>query len=254
MFPFTPLGPIDRAELKALLFASLFCCLFITFLLVAHPPRVTTTVSNYVIPPHTKFPEPSKPPVMDPLERYRVVPEDFKQIDFENYSYGLYTISKGKRIDLTLFVGELELPDNSGWFSLKDVFYRDVTGDRRPEAIVWLSHVQCGGSCDGGADLFYVFTMRNGKPKSIWQYETGSTAYGCGLKSFTIAGRQIVLELFGRCPKQAMEDPGSSKFLVEDLTFILLEFDGQRYAQQSIEFFDTSPTDVKNYEPAIHIF
>src|SRR5215211_2575091 len=112
MIPFTQLGPIDRGELKALLFASLFCCLFVTFLIVVHPPTWgTKRVSNNMMPPPTKFLEPSNPPpVMDPLERFRVVPEDFKHVDFENYSYGLYTISPGKKIDLTLFVGELELP------------------------------------------------------------------------------------------------------------------------------------------------
>ena len=63
-----------------------------------------------------------------------------------------------------------------------------------------------------------------------------------------------MLQLFGRCPKEAMEDHGPSKFVVEDLTFIVLEFEGQRFAQQSIELFDTSSTNVKNYEPAIRIF
>src|SRR5215208_5950974 len=103
MFPFTRLGPIDRTELKALLFAFLFCCLFITFLIVVHPPTWgMKKVSIHVMPPPTKFLEQSKPRLMDPLERFRVVPEDFKQVDFKNYSYGLYTVSEGKRIDLTL--------------------------------------------------------------------------------------------------------------------------------------------------------
>ena len=137
---------------------------------------------------------------------------------------------------------------------LKDVYYRDVTGDRKAEAIAWLSHVQCHGPCDGGANIFYIYKVADGKLKPIWQYETGSYAYGCGLKSFTIAGKQLVLELFGNCPTESIGERGPSKFVVEDLTFILLEFDGQRFARQWTEFFDTPPNHVKNYEPAIRIF
>jgi len=201
-----------------------------------------------------KFSEPSQSGLAYRLERFRVVPREFQEVDFRNYTYGLYKLSGGQIIDLSLWNGELELPDNLGSFTLKDVYYRDVTGDWKPEAIAWLSHVQCEGPCDGGANIFYIYTVADGKLKPIWQYETGSYAYGCGLKSFTISGKQLVLELFGHCPKESIRDRGPAKFVAAGLTFIVLEFDGRQFAQHPIQYFDTSPHNVKNYEPAIRIF
>ena len=98
--------------------------------------------------------------------------------------------------------------DDSGWFNLEDVYYQDVTGDGSPEAIVRLLHLRCSGSCDGGADLFYIYSRRNGRLKNIWQYETGSYAYGCGLKSFSLRGKQVVLELTNGCTKEVVSYPG----------------------------------------------
>jgi hypothetical protein len=193
-------------------------------------------------------------PSGDLLARYRVVPENFKHVDFRNRSYGSYAYPNAKEIALKLTQSEMQLPKNAGWFSLQDVFYKDFTGDGLPEALVRLSHVECGGSCDGGADLFYIYTQRNGQLKTLWQYETGSYAYGCGLRSFTVDHRQLVLELFGRCPKPAMEDPGPAKFLAKDLTFLLFKYDGQRFERSRIEYFETGTGNVKNYEPLIYIF
>lgn len=190
----------------------------------------------------------------DSLGKFRVRPEHFEQIDFKNYSYGPYTSSEGRKIDLRLDHGELKLPNHSGWFTLKDVYYTDMTGDGRAEAIVWLSHVTCAPSCDGGANVFYIYKEKNGKLKPIWQYETGNYADGCGLLSFTAGGTQIIVELFGRCPKPGMDHPASSNYLVKDLTFILFAFDGRRFKQKSIEFFDSPPSNVTNYEPGIRIY
>ena len=250
---------MDRSEGKALFVAGFCCFLFIIFLNGVYrlPPAETHKVAtNITIPtpmPPTKLLEPELRPV-EMVEPYRIVPETFKHVDFKNHAYGLYLYPSAKAIRLTLTNGELELPKDSGWFALKDVYYKDFTRDGRPEAIVRLSHVECGVSCDGGSDLFYIFTQRNGQLETLWRYETGSYAYGCGLRSLTISGRQIVLELFGRCKKQKVEDPGSSKFLTKDLTFVLFEFDGKRFEQKMIEFFDSSIVNVNNYQPSIYIY
>jgi hypothetical protein len=259
MLPFKNYGPIDCVERKALVIAGICCLVFIGFISVVRQPaakirKVTTTVTMPMPIEPTKLLESDNGPVKDSLERQRVVPANFKHIDFKNRSYGPYSYTNEKEIDLKLKDSELLLPSYSGWFSLKDVYYKDLTDDGKPEAIVRLSHVQCGVSCDGGSDLFYIYTQRNGKLKTLWQYETGSYGYGCGLASFTVTDKQLVVELFGRCPKQRMEEPGSSKFLTKDLTFILFEFDGERFKQQTIQFFDTSPVDVKDYEPSIYFF
>ena len=258
MSPFRRFVPIDGAELKAVLLALLLSGLFITLLGVVYQPSRRERVLNYMTVPApltpNKLRELEVPPIVAPVATFRVVPENLKHVDFKNHSYGVYALSNGAEIDLTLYRSELLLPDSLGWFALNDVYYKDVTGDGKAEAIVRLSHVKCDGSCDRAADLFYIYTMRNGRLTTIWQYETGSLAYGCGLKSFTVAGKQLVLELFGQCATQATEYPGTMKFVVKDLTFHLFEFNGQRFVKETSEFVPTGPMNVKGYEPAIRLF
>jgi len=143
--------------------------------------------------------------------------------------------------------------DDSGWFNLQDVYYRDLTGDGSPEAIVRLLHLRCHGTCDGGSDILYIYSRRNGKLKNIWRYETGSYAYGCGLKSITFQDKEITMQLFGRCSTQAMVSPGPAKFLVEDLTFSIFEFDGRQFTPSLTKYIPESLSNVKNWEPQIWI-
>lgn len=253
MFPFTQLGPFDRSEKKALLFAFLFCALFIVLLSLSAPvKRIRRPLTILSTTPLTKPFEPSVPSPADPLERFRVVPENFREVDFKNFWYGVYTISDGKTHDLTLADGQMW--DDSGWFNLQDVYYKDITGDGSAEAIVRLLRVRCSGSCDGGADLFYIYSVHNGKLKNLWRYETGSYADGCGLKSFTLGNKQIVMELFGRCTMPAIDYLTSGKFVVEDLTFMVLEFDGNRFITRTIEYIPEPSRNVKNYKPEIRIY
>lgn len=262
MIPFRRYIPTDRAELKAVLFALVICGLFITFLTAVHEPspRIRKASYNELVIPTPAAPDQLRqlsdpPPPADLIEEeFREVPEHFKNVDFKNYSYGPYALPNGGTLDLTLYNGELTLPLNPGWFSFRDVYYKDVTGDGKAEAIVRLSHVECGVSCDGGTNLFYIYAVQNGRLKRIWEYETGSYAYGCGLKTFIVADKQLVLQLFGHCPKQGTDYPGPSKFVVEDFTYILFEFNGRRFVRNAIEFFPTPPTNVMNYQPTIRIF
>ena len=255
MVPFRNYGPMDRSERKALWLAIAAGSLFIVTLAVAHPPAAPKhkrqlTILEPVAP--TKHLEPET--LSELNESYRVVPDDYKNIDFNNYYYGVYAFPNGKEVDLALYSGVLGLPDDLGWFELKDVYYKDVTGDREPEAIVRLSHVTCNGSCDRGSDLLYLYSKREGKLTRIWAYETGSYAYGCGLKSLMLGNKQLVLELFGRCPKPAMENPGPQKFVVEDLTIIVFEFDGDRFLTKTMEYVPEPARSVKNYEPDFQLY
>lgn len=256
MFPFSEFGPFDRSERKALLAAGVACLFFIGFLVSIRPRQdapSAVTAPSAPVPPKKQLVS-SEPAPSNDWSRYRIKTEDFYDIDFWNYSYGNYTLSDGKKIPLTLENSKLDVPDHPDSFGLKDVFYKDVTGDGRAEAIVWLSHVNCTGPCDGGSNLFYIYTVRNRKLKPIWQFETGSYAHGCGLKSLTISGKEIVLELFGDCTGK-LEDPGESKFMVKNATFIHLEFDGRGFQQRASEVVETSPTHVTGYyEPPIRIF
>jgi hypothetical protein len=246
---------MDSSERKAFWLAIAACSLFIVTLAVAHPPtprkyKRQLTILEPVAP--TKHLEPET--LTELNESYRIVPDDYKNIDFNNYYYGVYAFPNGKEVDLALYSGVLGLPDDLGWFELKDVYYKDVTGDRQPEAIVRLSHVKCAGTCDGGSSLLYLYSKRDGRLTRIWTFETGSYANGCGLKSLMLGNKQLVLELFGRCPKPAMENPGSQKFVVEDLTIILFEYDGHRFLMKTMEYVPEPARHVKNYEPDFQLY
>lgn len=184
------------------------------------------------------------------------VPQAFAHVDFTNRFYGRYRFSTGKRVNLKLKDGEQVYDYRTGergWFVYGDVYYTDVTGDQTPEAVVRLSHIQCGVSCDGGSTLIYVYSILKGKLKTLWRYETGSLAYGCGLKSLTIQGKQIVLETFGRCLQPATDNPGSGKFIIEDVTRSVFRFNGRRFKRRSVEIMTRPATDVKNYKAEIRI-
>lgn len=249
---------MKRSELIALsfsiLFSSIFLCSFALFYkpapkAFAHcpTPPTPTPVNN------TKVVKPDEP--KDPNDQFRVVPENFAQINFNNWRYGRYRFG-GAKLDLVLTAGRQVIPHKEGGgetFSLKDVLYADVTGDGKPEAIVNLSHVQCGGSCDGGSNLFYVYQSSKNGLRKIWEYETGGMAYGCGLKSITVLKKMIVLEMFGQCWAPASSFAGSGKFMVRDVTQSVFVFNGKHFLQHRMGITASAAKDVKNYTPTVHI-
>lgn len=257
MFPFFEFGPFDRAERKALIVAAIACFFFIAFIASLRPrdhaPRAASVpdvpyTPSASIPPKEMLVSSTPAASGDAFVKYRIKSEDFYDVDFWNYSYGPYTLSDGKKINLTLLNSRLDLPDNPDSFALKDVYYKDVTGDGRAEAIVWMSHWNCAGPCTS-SQLFYIYTVQKHKLKPIWQYESSYYVQGCGLKSLTIAGTEIMLELFGDC-RRKLEDSGESK----NATFITLKFDGRGFRQRSVELVDAAPMQVSDYEPGIRIF
>jgi hypothetical protein len=243
-------------ELIALLISILFSIGFLAaFALWYEPePEEEFRCTAISIPSaYDEVPEIQKPP--DPNDRFRIRPEDFADVDFANWEYGLYRFG-GNTLHLTLANGKYELPWNGAGgetFGVKDVLYADVTSDGKPEAIVILNHNQCGGSCDGGSYLFYVYQSGKSGLRKIWMYETGSTAYGCGLKSFTVTKRQIDLEMFGQCWKPASSFETSGKFLVRDLTHSVFRFNGKRFVKRSTKITAAPLTDPRSYTSELHI-
>ncbi|HEX8119321.1 MAG TPA: hypothetical protein VF521_18735 [Pyrinomonadaceae bacterium] len=191
-------------------------------------------------------------------------PPEWQGVDFKNFAY---PVSWGRRT-FKLVRGEYEyyqdkgFGDSNGWFDLEDVHYADVTGDGRPEAIVTVSAVNCGGSCDGGAHLFYFYAAGGRKPKLFWRLETGSLGYGCGLKSFEVRGRAVTVETFKTCDFDGGSFDGDDerergepvfKFSAKTFTRFTFEYEGRRFALKRREVFPNPQENVNNYSPAVSI-
>lgn len=185
---------------------------------------------------------------------FKTPPDSFRKIDFRNFSYP-YQFTSGKKREVTLKGGEYEydFADDRGWFSLSDVYFVDLTGDANPEAVAALSHVSCGGSCDGGGELFYVYTIRQETLKLLWEFETGSLGYGCGLKSFSTRNREITVELFGRCGDGQGQDSPVFKFEARGSTRLTFRFDGSKIEEVGREYLPSPARSVLNYRPEFSI-
>lgn len=236
MNSFNPTGPADSGEVKAILFAALSCFLFIGSLTVFHRrttgnERRVTRIRSYT-PPVPALPPPpvrvTEPSLPDLNARFRVVPSNFRGIDFATRSYGNYELSNGTTRDLVLVDGQFrEFGDSQHWFDLNDVFYTDLTGDGKPEAIAVLTHLECGRQCDGGKNLVYIYSREDGILNEILKYESGSGMDGCSLKSLTVKNRQLTMDLFGDCP--------STDLVIRDtykLTRVEFFFNGKKLVEK----------------------
>ena len=183
-----------------------------------------------------------------------LVTDKFHGIDFNNYTYP-YRFSWGRKARVALKSGRYEyaLKTERGWFSLAHMYIADVTGDHRPEAIVMLWHVACGVSCDGGSALFYIYSFQNRTLKPLWQFETGSLAYGCGLKSFAVKGTMLTVELFGRCSQRNRTTSVTGKFQVKDATRVTFKSNRTRFVVRKRRFLSLPEQSVLNYEPHINV-
>lgn len=228
------------------------------FVLVSRPEKQPPRrITSMPVPAAVPSFAPPPPKVRDPNQEFRSVPGRWASVDFRHYSYGRYKFYGGKKISLDLKDGEYEHhfgDDGRAWFTLKDVYYFDVTGDNIPEAIVDISHVECNVACDGGADLLFIYSINAaGRVRELFQYETGTYGYGCGLKSLMLEREKVSLALFGRCPRPAMQDPGPGKGLIKDLTHLAFSFTQKGFIQTEREFVSTPVTDVSAYEAEIYI-
>lgn len=159
----------------------------------------------------------TEPPPADQNWRFREVPANFRGINFKTRSYGTYEFPNGKSRDLVLIDGKFrDYGDSEHWFDLDDVLYTDLTGDGSPEAIVLMTHFECGQRCDGGKNLLYVYSQ-NYPLQEILKYESGSGMDGCSLKSVTVRNKQLTLDLFGNCLQQSK---ASSDYIIRDTYYI----------------------------------
>lgn len=182
-------------------------------------------------------------------EKFRQVPGEFKKIDFKNFKYPSARLNNGEFTEDDEYVGGTT-------FSFDDVFYVNLTDDEKPEAIVMLSAVRCGGSCDGGSSIIYFFQSNKGKAKLIDFIELGSRSGGCSLKSFSARDKKIFIEQFGKCAKDAKYEKNRSytcKFCVKDLTRSVYSIKSTELVRESVEVIETPETNVMNYFAEISI-
>lgn len=187
-------------------------------------------------------------------EVFRAIPYEFKMIDFKNFVYPVGNIS------VRLKNGELEFNQDknwgNGWLTFEENFFIDLTGDDKPEAVVFLNEGHCGGSCDGGAEIIYFYSISNERLKLLGQIESGSRAYGCSIKSFKIKNKEITIEQFGRCQKSSSENEDkeySCKFCVKDLTVSTYFFEGKKLIKKSSNIVSAPEVKIMNYTGETYI-
>jgi len=172
-------------------------------------------------------------------EREKIVPAEFRDVDFRNFTYPMGGLLGNVRLKDGLY--EYENWEENSFYTLefKDTYFADLTGDGRKEAIVRLNGIAAGVSSDGGAALFYFYSSRRNKPKLFWQLDTGSYAYECGLKSFVATRRKIVLELYRKCrfkgesfAREPVPGEEMGKYLAKALTRFVFAFDGRKFVQR----------------------
>ena len=187
------------------------------------------------------------------------IPPEFEKVDFKNFSYP----TTMRKRDIRLKDGSYEYPDpysGGDTFDWESVDFADVTGDGKKDAVVRLHRVSCGGSCDGGSHLFYVYSARRNRPNLYWRIETGSLGYGCGLKSLDIKGRKVTLELFNQCrrksvsfEREALPEDGVGKFGATAYTRFRFVSNGKTVALKGRRTFPFPQGDVMNYRAEINI-
>lgn len=184
-------------------------------------------------------------------EKFRQIPDEFKNIDFKNFKYPVGNLKNGELKE----DGEKYLGGTTYYFD--KVFFLHLNNDNKNEAIVFLSAVSCGGSCDGGRSIVYFYSIKNGKPKLIDSLEMGSRSSGCSLKSFVLKDKKLFVEQFGKCKKEPTfnkDEIPSCKFCIKNQTRTVYHFDkNAKLVLDSIEEIEKPETNVMNYSAEINI-
>jgi hypothetical protein len=181
------------------------------------------------------------------------VPPEFSGIDFRNHTYPTSFTQDWLKSRTTLIDGSYEYADRKevifGTLDFRDVDYADLDGDGKKEAIVQLIQVGCGASCDGGAILFYFYAIRRGKLTLLQRISTGSLAYGCGLKSFTLGKETLTVEVFRECSYNGgtfISKQQFSKFEAHEFTRFTFEVIRGKFALKKREVLPHPSGDVWN--------
>ena len=204
----------------------------------------------------TQSPTPSAPDFLKTGDRAVVtteteIPPEFRDIDFKNFTYPItYNMAYAAGLrshSVQLKDGKHEYPAQVGGttYDLNQVTYTDLIGDGRKQAVVRLSQVVCGVSCDGGTDIFYFYATNRGRPLLLSRMEIGSYADECGLKSFILSKRDLDVETYRACkflgakfvPSYSDSEERGGKLSTNRYTKFRLYFDGVRFIQRERRVF-----------------
>lgn len=183
-------------------------------------------------------------------EKFAETPEEFKNVNWENFKFGNIRLKNGE-------FQELDKEHAGGTtYSLLSVYYVDLSGDSKKEAIVSLGELSCGGSCGGWSETIYFYSSLNSKPKLLDKIVTGCGSCGCSIKSFKIQDKKIFLEQFGNCIEKTDSDytNSSCKFCIKNLTNSTYSFkNNSELVRESINVTETQVFNVMNYISEVSI-
>lgn len=190
-------------------------------------------------------------PTQDENKRFRIVPERFAKVDFQNFKYPFGRLKDGE-----LDTRDPNDPVAGGMtFSLTDVFYVDLDANENEEAVVLMTAVGCGVSCDGGATVVYLYSIDVRTPKLRGKIDFGSRSSGCSLKSLVIENSKFEVVQFGKCKNGPYSDPTvpKCKFCASGETNSTWIFKGGNLRRTTVEEHAAPEVDTMNYVSTITI-
>ena len=173
------------------------------------------------------------------------------RVDFRNFTYPGIWLKRPFRLR-----GGKADAKSSGCmteYSFQNVQYLDLTGDRKPEALVTIKDwTACGSS--GVSEYYYVYSVNANRPRLLWKFATGSES-AAGLKEFHINGRTLVIEVYGNYrivgakpkvaawPKICCPDCCPEKY-----TRLFVSWNGRRFSQTKRAVFPFTFATIDDYE------
>lgn len=168
-------------------------------------------------------------------------------IDFKNFSFPDFNSKNQKKFTLKNGISQ-NLKAKSGEatiYRFRKVFFFDVTGDEKTEAIVHIFASACEDCAP--QSIFYLYSNEKNQPKEIWKIALG-TQEKCGLKDVLFDKAQVVLEVFGDCELNGWniaKNLTSKKTAVS--TRFTFDYQNKEFLQISKEFFPFSENEIQTY-------
>ena len=141
--------------------------------------------------------------------------DSIKQTDFKNFSYPWCSKIARLKDTVALKDGKAEIIKGNGQFvttytkedyykvdhieyTIGDIYYGDFNSDNVTDAFVSIStHAYSGEFYRDDTTCSYIYTIKENKPKLIWQYNYGEHKYSATRKiEFNKAQNEIIFEMY----------------------------------------------------------